>query len=90
MPHTKLISVAMLAVIAAAPAAADPRDGDGRRGSAYDQGERADKTRAHKTWHRGKSAQHRKHKRWRYVHERRYRYAYPWGAWGPFAFPPGL
>jgi hypothetical protein len=46
----------------------------------YDNQDRADARRAHQQ------------RKWRRAHysRNRGRYAYPWGPWGPFAYPPGL
>lgn len=84
MPHiTRFAGAAAFAiVIATTPAAAEPRNSDGKDGYSEASG---------KAWKKKRYSKYEKHKRLRYAQQRRYRYYYPWTDWwGPFAGPPGL
>lgn len=73
-------------IMAIAPTTSALADRDDRaRSYKYSTGsnDRAEARRAERNWHRAQASK-------RGYYRSRYRYAYPWGPWGPFAGPPGL
>jgi hypothetical protein len=73
-------ATALMAVAVSQSALADRDDRARSYGSSYDSQDRAEARRAHSE------------RKWRRAHDRKRarHYAYPWGPWGPFAYPPGL
>jgi hypothetical protein len=79
-------AAAMMAVAPSTSALADREDRARSHGYSYGKSDRAEARRAYaeRKWRRAQAS-----KRSNYYRSR-YRYAYPWGPWGPFAAPPGL
>jgi hypothetical protein len=73
-------ATALMAVATPLAALADREDRARSYSYSSDKHDRAEARRAYaeQKWRRAYNRKHSRH------------YAYPWGPWGPFAFPPGL